>query len=340
LAVELHAIAGLLFSFVVIVIGSEFFTNGIEWLGFRLRFSAGATGSVLAALGTAMPETMVPIIALLFGSTRELAQEIGIGAILGAPFMLSTLAMFIGGLVIVIASLLNKRSINLTLDRKATKRDLSFFFVVYTLAIVPALIKTAAMKYIVALVLVVCYAVYLKLVLSEMEPIGEADGALHFSKLSERLRPRDPHVTLIAIQVLAALGMIIGGARIFVGAIEKISLDMGISAAILAFVIAPMATELPEKANSVLWYLRGKDTLAMGNITGAMVFQSSILPAIGIAMTAWQLEIAEIGGMILAMAAAVSLYAALLRGRLNAYFMLVGGVVYASYIWYTLKSFA
>ncbi len=40
--------------------------------------------------------------------------------------------------------------------------------------------------------------------------------------------------------------------------------------------VAPIATELPEKFNAVIWIRQGKDTLAMGNITGAMVFQASI----------------------------------------------------------------
>ena len=37
---------------------------------------------------------------------------------------------------------------------------------------------------------------------------------------------------------------------------------------LLALVIAPIATELPEKFNSLIWVRQGKDTLAMGNITG------------------------------------------------------------------------
>ena len=48
------------------------------------------------------------------------------------------------------------------------------------------------------------------------------------------------------------------------------------SQVLLALVVAPIATELPEKFNSIIWIRQGKDTLAMGNITGAMVFQSAI----------------------------------------------------------------
>ena len=56
---------------------------------------------------------------------------------------------------------------------------------------------------------------------------------------------------------------------------------------ILSLILAPIATELPEKFNSVLWVKQSKDTLALGNITGAMVFQSCIPTAIGILLTPW-----------------------------------------------------
>src|SRR5215203_1934253 len=90
----------LLASFVIILAGAELFTNGIEWFGRKLGLAEGAVGSVLAAVGTALPETMIPIIAILF-STGEHSEEVGVGAILGAPFMLSTLAMFVTGVAVV-----------------------------------------------------------------------------------------------------------------------------------------------------------------------------------------------------------------------------------------------
>src|SRR4029078_9643097 len=80
--------------------GAELFTNGIEWFGKKLGLAEGAVGSVLAAVGTALPETMIPIIAILF-SGQEHSDEIGVGAILGAPFMLATLAMFVTGIAVL-----------------------------------------------------------------------------------------------------------------------------------------------------------------------------------------------------------------------------------------------
>src|SRR5437016_13943932 len=76
-------------AFVLILVGAEVFTNGVEWLGLKLRISEGATGSILAALGTATPETLIPVVAILFTNTAD-SDEIGVGALLGAPFLLRT----------------------------------------------------------------------------------------------------------------------------------------------------------------------------------------------------------------------------------------------------------
>src|SRR6266567_6984351 len=125
-------------AFVLILVGAEVFTNGVEWLGLKLRISEGATGSILAALGTATPETLIPIVAILFTNTAD-SDDIGVGAILGAPFMLGTLVMLLIG---VTAFLLRQRRGRLTLrvDRAHASRDLGFFLVMYAVALAIALI--------------------------------------------------------------------------------------------------------------------------------------------------------------------------------------------------------
>src|SRR3954454_14004579 len=83
-------------SFMVILAGALLFTNAVEWLGHRLGIGEGTVGSLLAAVGTAMPETLIAIVALL--SVNEGSEDIAIGAIVGAPFLLATLAMGLVGL--------------------------------------------------------------------------------------------------------------------------------------------------------------------------------------------------------------------------------------------------
>ena len=103
-------------SLLVILAGAELFTNGIEWIGEGFGLSEGAVGSVLAAVGTALPETLLPLVAILSG--HDTGEEIGIGAILGAPFMLTTLAMVVIAVTVLVTARGGRRSTDLDVRRR------------------------------------------------------------------------------------------------------------------------------------------------------------------------------------------------------------------------------
>lgn len=126
----LHAII-LGLSFAIILVGSELFTNGVEWAGHRLHIAEAAVGSLLAAVGTALPETFIPAVALLTGrNSADAHTAVGLGAIVGAPLMLSTVALFVMG---VAAIAFRKRRGRIALEwfartRGATWHSSSRFF--------------------------------------------------------------------------------------------------------------------------------------------------------------------------------------------------------------------
>src|SRR5829696_8172409 len=107
-------------------------------MGDRLNLGVGAVGSVLAAVGTALRETMIPLVAILgaliLGTGGAAAGEIGVGAILGAPFLLATLALFIVGAAALTYRGRRKTGSEITTDRQTTIPDLGFFLVCFTLA--------------------------------------------------------------------------------------------------------------------------------------------------------------------------------------------------------------
>src|SRR4029079_4267292 len=125
--------------FLIIRAGAELFTNGIEWFGKKLGLAEGAVGSVLAAVGTALPETMIPIIAILF-SGQEHSDEIGVGAILGAPFMLATLAMFVTGLAVLVQARHREAGAVMPFAPKVLWADVRTFVLTYGLAIAAAIV--------------------------------------------------------------------------------------------------------------------------------------------------------------------------------------------------------
>jgi len=317
----------LLVSLAIILIGAEAFTNGIEWLGLRLKLGAGAVGSILAAVGTALPETLVPIMAFLGGGVDTDGSDIGIGAILGAPFMLATLAFFITGLA---ALLYRRKNTPLRVDAKVVQRDLKFFLIIYSLAITASFLPSQMLKNGAASSLLVVYGIYVFQTLRSSKG-GHKQESLAPLYVARRID--NPTMVTILLQITLALIAIVFGAHVFVDAVQPIAESLGIPVFVLSLIVTPIATELPEKFNSVLWIRRGKDTLALGNLTGAMVFQSSVIPAIGIALTPWRLDALALWSACLALAAAMIPYISLRRkGVIFPSSLLMGGALYLLFI--------
>lgn len=294
-------VLALVLAFVLLVLGAEYFTNAVEWLGRRLKMSESATGSLLAAVGTAMPETLVPIVAIFF-SSGQASHAVGIGGILGAPFMLSTLAM----LVIAVALwAFRKRRLttHLQFNSETAASDLTFFLIAYSLAFIAGFLpeELDAVRWIIALGLIPLYGLYMRRLLrttpeEDHEELAPLRIVAHLTRLPVQGLPfeswaANPGLGSILVQVGLALALIIGGANLFVGSIEVIAAAVGIAPLVLSLLITPVATELPEKLNSVIWISRKKDTLAFGNMSGALVFQSAFPVTIGILFTEWSLSL-------------------------------------------------
>jgi cation:H+ antiporter len=334
----------LIAALVIILLGAELFTNGIEWFGKKLGLAEGAVGSVLAAVGTALPETLIPIIAILFGGGSEASHGVGVGAILGAPFMLSTLAMFVTGVAVLYVARRRPTGDVMQVDTHVLAHDVRYFAVAYALAIGAAFLPLDPVwpKWVVAVILVGIYAWYVKAHF-EADPDVDAEdlAPLRFRRLDMRahaIDPAVPRLRVVNLQVLAALGLIIVGAFFFVDAVEHLATSFGLDEALLALVIAPIATELPEKFNSIIWVRQGKDTLSMGNITGAMVFQSAIPTVVALLFAADAWHFGEGSQIAFASAGIAFLSTALIfipmarSGRLTGKRLLVGGVFYLAYL--------
>ena len=329
-------IAWLLVSLGVILVGAEVFVNGVEWLGKKLDLSEGAVGSVLAAVGTALPETLIPIIAIVFAGDAA-GHEIGIGAILGAPLMLSTLAMFVTGIAVVAFQRRRAHRTKVVADYTTMSRDLLFFVVVYAVAVVTGLIPPPyrSLQLMIAALLVIAYFWYVLVLVREERDI---DDDSEMPKCYFAPRKENPPLLRILLQVLVALGLIIAGANLFVDSVSSIAVLYGVPAFVLAMIITPVATELPEKFNSIIWVSREKDTLALGNITGAMVFQSSLIPALGIALTDWQLTTGALLAALIALVSAGVLYWELkTKKHISAPMLILGGAFYMLFILGVIK---
>ncbi len=322
----------LLLSMAVILLAAELFTNSVEWFGHRMNLGEGAVGSLLAAVGTAMPETIVPLIAILFVG-GDTGKEIGVGAIIGAPFMLATAAFFVNGASVFLFSFTGRRDRLMAVNGRILQRDIIIFFIVF-LAAVSASFLPGPLKVFVVVGLLVIYGAYVFMTLRGDSPVGGHLNPLHFHR-----RADVPHLLLIVLQLVFSLALMVGGARVFVAQIETIAHDFGISALVLALLIAPLATELPEKFNSVIWVRQGKDTLAMGNVTGAMVFQTCIPVSVGLLFTPWVLDTPALVSAAITLASTAIVAIAIGRsGRLEPQALVIGGPLYLAFgayvIWF------
>ena len=272
-------------AFALIIGGALLFTNAIEWSGNRLDLGEGAVGSLLAAVGTALPESLIPVVAVLSGGESE---QIAIGAIVGAPFMLATVAMLLVGASALVFRRQRSSGSEVTPDDRSLRRDLGVFLPCFAIGIGLGLIDSTSVHIAGAVGLLIAYGVYAR---QTVRHSGESEDVKELKRLTfDPTRDDHPRNIAIVIQLLVGLLMIIGGAELFVEEIVTVAEELGVSALVLSLVLAPLATELPEKFNSVLWIRRDKDTLAVGNITGAMAFQSTVSIALGLTVTSWDLD--------------------------------------------------
>jgi len=365
-----------------ILLACELFTNAVEHFGEKLNLGHEFTGSILAAVGTALPETILPLVAIYLAATGLASEsagksDIAIGAIIGAPFMLTTLAMFLLGLSLVVnfkkrQAILGPKGQDakfLQIDKEHLLRDLRFFMKTFGIAIFATLFSTSYMTHIIdslcgqvfiyeliykisgaipnacmddlsfalriiaALSLVIAYIFYL------MESYKASKQGAHddeYDDLPELFmcKIKIPNtMTSVVIQMLIGLGGIIFFAHHFVDAIQHISIIIGIPALVLSLIVCPIATELPEKFNSWMWSSHAKDSLAMGNLSGAMVFQSAIPCSIGVLMTPWTLSPLVIVCAALTMASALILYFSIgLKSKVDKYTLLSCGSLYFVYL--------
>jgi cation:H+ antiporter len=277
--------------------GAILFTNAVEWAGARMSLGVGAVGTLLAGVSTALPESIIPALAILRDDPRS--DEVAIGAILGAPFMLATIAMALVGVTAIAYRGRRARGQSLDVHRETLRRDLTFFLVLLSVAVVLGLGAPEAVRVPAAVAFVAAYVVYAVLTVRRG---GTAQAEEELAPLVADPTKDDPPPTwTIAVQFAVGLGLVLGGAHFVVDGLIHLADLLGVSALVLALIVAPLATELPEKANSFLWIREGKDSLALGNITGALVFQSAVPVALGVALTPWELG----GSAVLAAALAL-----------------------------------
>jgi len=271
-------------SAVAIYLSCELFVNGVEWVGRKLAVGQKATGSILAAFGTALPESVVTLVAVAFGGSVA-AKELGVGAALGGPLALATIAYATVGIVLMLGRRQLPRTPEICADFRMLARDQGWFLAIFLFKIGLGLIAFAWKPWL-GLVFLAAYALYIR-----QEMAGGGDGAEEGESepLTFARHAGTPGTAIALLQTLLALAVIFAASRLFVSQLAALGPALGLQPQLLALLLSPIATELPETMNAIIWVRQGKYRLALANISGAMMIQATIPTAFGLFWTPWLL---------------------------------------------------
>lgn len=299
---------------IAIYLACEWFVNAVEWLGVRMRVGNAAVGTILAAVGTALPESIVTLMAVLFGS-RAQGDDIAVGAALGGPLVVGTIAYAVTG-----ATLLYKKSKACSevhelvsvggsrTDHPAAPvsaspheigdlaggswqrlvRDQTWFLAIFTVKVGLGLVAFAIKPWLG----IAFFAVYALYFVKQMSGNGNSDRASADGLARLKLQPRRavPSTTAVVAQTLGTLAVIFAASQVFVRQLEWAGPALGLPAMVVALLLAPIATELPEIMNAVIWVRQGKTELALANISGSMMIQATVPSGIGLLATSWRFD--------------------------------------------------
>jgi cation:H+ antiporter len=310
-------------SAVAIYIACEFFVNGVEWVGQRLSVGQTATGTILAAFGTALPESVVTLVAVVFGANMD-EKNIGVGAALGGPLVLSTLAYAVVGVTLLSMRKGFGRGRSLDVDARQLSRDQGWFIGIFVFKIALGLVAFHG-KFWLGLLFLGAYALY---VVKELRAPADISAVEWLEPL--KLRPKSAHPSLFwaAIQTVGALAVIFVASRIFVGQLGALGPLLGLPPQLLALLLSPVATEMPETMNAIIWVRQGKERLALANISGAMMIQATIPSALGLLFTPWLLQNALVLAGIVTLIATAVLFVLFRSARITAIRLVWAGALY------------
>jgi cation:H+ antiporter len=302
-------VALLLVCAVVIYLACEWFVNAVEWLGVRLQVGPVAVGTILAAAGTALPESVVTLVAVLFGSP-ESGAEVGIGAALGGPLVVGTIAYGVTGAMLLwrrrraprpvtahassgleklgtpelpaLSPVRNADDLDGT-DTARLARDQVWFLAIFAVKVALGLVAFAIKPWL-GLLFLAAYAVYFR---REISGGGESASGEGLEPLRFQPRRAQPGTAAVVLQTLVTLVVVFLASQLFVTQLEWAGPALGLPPAVVALLLSPIATELPETMNAIIWVRQGKAELALANISGAMMIQATVPSAIGLFFTPW-----------------------------------------------------
>jgi len=307
-----------------IYLSCEFFVNGVEWVGRKMHLGATTTGTLLAAFGTALPESAVTFVAVVVG--KDPAQkDIGVGAALGGPLVLATIAYaVIGAVLLMNRKRLQRADTCVDVDHKRLSRDQMWFLAIFVVKVALGLV-VFSYKPLLGLLFLLAYALYVWREMTTQEHPADEES---LEPLKFRPRTPSPSLSWALAQTLLALVVIGLASHSFVGQLDALATYLQWPPHLVALLLSPIATELPETMNAVIWVRQGRERLAFANVSGAMMIQATVPSALGLFCTPWHFDTVLTWAGILTAVAVVILWSFFHRGRVRAGYLIPISLIY------------
>jgi cation:H+ antiporter len=296
----------LIASAVAIYVACQWFVNAVEWLGRRLRVGPLAVGTILAAFGTALPESVVTFVAVVFGTSAS-QKDVGVGAAMGGPLALATVAYGVTGWMMLARRRRAHAGARAMVpaggpasaapaaspapepgddvgDLGKLACDQGWFLVIFVVKVALGLVAFAVKPWL-GLLFFAAYAVYFWWQIRGGDGHGRGED---LEPLLLQRRRAQPGTWAVVTQTVAALAVIFAASQVFVRQLDAIGPMLGLSAAVTALLLSPIATELPEIMNAIIWVRQGKTRLALANVSGAMMIQATVPSGLGLLFTQWR----------------------------------------------------
>jgi cation:H+ antiporter len=243
---------------------------------------------------------------------------------------LSTLAYAVVGIVFLLDRTRREKRIAQEFSTARLARDQAWFVGVFVCKVALGLVAFAWKPWLGWLFLA-AYGLYVWRELTSEGHAGDEVGEEGREALKLRPHAENPAAAWAVVQVVAALAIIFFASQLFVHQLEAVGPWLGLSPQLVALLLSPIATELPEILNAVIWVRQGKTALALGNISGAMMIQATVPSALGLFFTPWMLGPPLLWGAAVTLAAIVAMWVLLKRHALTAGRLFAMAALYAAF---------
>ncbi len=290
--------------------GADFLVKGGVDVAKRLGISSLVIGLTLVAFATSAPELAVSLSSALQGN-----PDIAMGNVVGSN--IANIGLILG----VCACILP-----LNVDKQLLKLDAPLM-VLSAILLTVLYFTSGGLNRIHGAVLLAVLIVYNIYIICKSRKNSEAE--------TEKTPCRYP-LYLAIIIVIASLGVLVGGAKIFLLSAVYFAKMLNLSDAVIGLTVVAVGTSLPELATSVVAVCKGEKDIAIGNVVGSNIF--NILGILGLTSLVKPMSNSSLNGVDFGMMAGISgvlllmLFTGRKLSRVEGAFLLIAYIIYTIYI--------